>query len=969
MESKPVVGNENGCPLIYFSNRKPGHVSESKGIEVKTIAVDVKRRDDKSYEWKDFKFQVRNDSQNSVCPLYRVYNPANFLVVHFSPIAPFDAVFRFLKDGITLKYDSRSTEENFVFFGHSASQLRERTCVLYNEKQGKVAEILSHFGNFEKIQDVAKRAARIGLLFSTAKPACSVPDEQISSVPDVERDKYNFTDGCGFISTECAQRVIETLDLETVYRDIKSPSIPSVFQIRLKGCKGVLCHNPSLEQGMQIRPSMEKFTWNLNGPHLLGIVDKGFSRPNEFGCLNKQYIMLLSALGVPDKVFLEKQERYFMELQEITTSHEVAVKFLCANEEFELAEKLLKTGEIDRRTKTRLEQLRNRVREPQQYKQPNPLHKTKKSAALKLKIPIEKSRNVYGVCDPSGQLNPKTVFFQPTIRGVPTILNNTRVVVAKNPCYHPGDIRVLRCTDVLECHHLVDCIVFPTEGKRPHSDEIAGSDLDGDKYFVCWDNELVPDKEEEPCQYPAAKPAKRSNPTRDDFLKYFAKYSNAVVSKLDALFDRWADTKGINSAECKTVAALFSRAIDAAKTGERVRIPDHILNAPAKNDSSDSFVWQKLYQRAKLFESDQTTEDAVTGKVDDFEEEDMLAVVSNQESRLSEFRLFRCLYKWCQQPNKERDIHNYIHVIDFSKFSQEQCRLLPADIPNAKLEILLNPLHQSKILSKQDVETFKLERGHERRWRLLYRTEGGEMSWRVLHNVLSSPLEKLLVFKFMLADIQWVISLTMSIQLNPLEVLTLGDEDQPAQAFASVHVQSTQRHVLQLKGSYSFALEGKRLDIYTGKKQNTFICLQEDENSRVPIMSVALNRFNSSLPRDFQTRLRREQFLEMEVFCVYNHSDPGQMIQKRSPQHSVRNAYSDEDDLNHQVPIGDSKEQTEFVLHKGDFPSVFCDPEELLSDLERNILSVQELLEKGRLQSTHLDEMCDRMTSLVDDKV
>lgn len=243
------------------------------------------------------------------------------------------------------------------------------------------------------------------------------------------------------------------------------------------------------------------------------------------------------------------------------------------------------------------------------------------------------------------------------------------------------------------------------------------------------------------------------------------------------------------------------------------------------------------------------------------------------------------------------------------------------------------------------------------------------MSWRVLHNVFSSPLEKLLVFKFMLADIQWVISLTMSIQLNPLEVLTLGDEDQPAQAFASVHVQSTQRHVLQLKGGYSFALEGKRLDIYTGKKQNTFICLQEDENSRMPIMSVALDRFKSSLPRDFQTRLRREQFLEMEVFCVYNHSDPGQMIQKRSPQHSIRNAYSDEDDPNHQVPVGDSKEQTKFVLHKADFPSVFCDPEELLSDLERNILSVQELLEKGRLQSTHLDVMCDRMTSLVDDKV
>ena len=967
MELKQIGEGKDGCPVIHFPRKKRG-ASDHKSIAVKTITVKVRRRENKSFEWKDFKCEVRDDAKNSPCPLYREYDPANFLVVHFSPTAPFDAVLKFLTNGVILRYkdDSQAAEEKFVFFGHSASQLRERTCVLYNEKQGSVTDILSHFGNFERIQDVAKRAARIGLLFSTAKPACSIPEDQIGVVDDVERDKYNFTDGCGFISTECALRVTEKLNLETMYKDIKSPAIPSVFQIRLKGCKGVLCHHDCLEEGIQIRPSMEKFAWTLAGPHPLGIVDRGFSRPNEIGSLNKQYIMLLSALGIPDEVFLQKQEQFFRELQEITTNHEVALKFLCANGEFELAEKLLKTGKIDTRTKERLEKLRNRVREPQQSK-PNPLHKTKKSAALKLKIPIEKSRNVYGVCDPSGQLKPRTVFFQPTIRGIPTILSNTRVVVAKNPCYHPGDIRVLRCTDVLECRHLVDCIVFPTQGSRPHSDEIAGSDLDGDKYFVCWDDELVPKKEQQPCQYPAAKPFKRPNPTRDDFLKYFAKYSNAVVSKLDNLFDKWADNKGINSSECKIVAALFSRAIDAAKTGERVKIPDHILQAPAKNDNDEKFIWQKLYQRAKLFESDQTTEDAVNGKVEDFEEEDMFALVSNQESRLSEYKLFRYLYKWCQQPNTQRDIHHYIHWIDFSKFSQEQCRRLPADIHRADLETLLNPLQQSRILSSEDIKTVKLERGHEKRWRLLYRTEGGEMSWRVFHNILTSPLEKLLVFKFLLGDIQWVISLAMSIPLTLCEVLTLGEEENTAQAFASVHVKSEERYVLQLKGGYSFALEGKRLDIYTGKKQNTFICLQEDENSRVPIMSVALDRFKSSLPRDFQTRLRRETFLEMEVFCVYDHSDPGQKIQKLSSHQSAWNSDSGEGESNHQAPVGVSKKQDEFVSCKGDFPSLLCDPEELLSDLEKNVISVHELLGKGRLQSSHLDEMCDRMTSLSDE--
>jgi RNA-dependent RNA polymerase len=66
------------------------------------------------------------------------------------------------------------------------------------------------------------------------------------------------------------------------------------------------------------------------------------------------------------------------------------------------------------------------------------------------------------------------------------------VVVAKNPCLHPGDVRILEAVDVPELHHLVDCLVFPKTGERPHPNEASGSDLDGDLYFVTWDEKLVP---------------------------------------------------------------------------------------------------------------------------------------------------------------------------------------------------------------------------------------------------------------------------------------------------------------------------------------------------------------------------------------------------------------------------------------------------------------------------------------------
>ena len=66
------------------------------------------------------------------------------------------------------------------------------------------------------------------------------------------------------------------------------------------------------------------------------------------------------------------------------------------------------------------------------------------------------------------------------------------VAIAKNPCLHPGDVRILMAVDVPELGHLFDCLVFPQKGERPHTNEASGSDLDGDLYFVTWDENLIP---------------------------------------------------------------------------------------------------------------------------------------------------------------------------------------------------------------------------------------------------------------------------------------------------------------------------------------------------------------------------------------------------------------------------------------------------------------------------------------------
>lgn len=51
---------------------------------------------------------------------------------------------------------------------------------------------------------------------------------------------------------------------------------------------------------------------------------------------------------------------------------------------------------------------------------------------------------------------------------------------------------VLNAVDKPELSHLRNVIVFPRTGMRPIADQCSGGDLDGDKFFVCWDPKLMP---------------------------------------------------------------------------------------------------------------------------------------------------------------------------------------------------------------------------------------------------------------------------------------------------------------------------------------------------------------------------------------------------------------------------------------------------------------------------------------------
>jgi len=185
-----------------------------------------------------------------------------------------------------------------------------------------------------------------------------------------------------------------------------------------------------------------------------------------------------------------------------------------------------------------------------------------------------------GVIDETGKLEYGQVFFQYTERlgeKNPHTIYTGKVIVTKNPCLFVGDIKKLDAVDVPELHHLWDVIVFPAKGPRPHTDEISGSDLDGDRYFVCWDQDLIPTMMEKPMDYDPPETKKSESITIDDVKRFFIDYiRNEQLGIIDNQWLVYADEEGVHNYFCKYLSVKHAIAVDFPKHGVVVELPKEI---------------------------------------------------------------------------------------------------------------------------------------------------------------------------------------------------------------------------------------------------------------------------------------------------------------------------------------------------------------------------------------------------------
>ncbi|KAG5539164.1 hypothetical protein RHGRI_019651 [Rhododendron griersonianum] len=156
-----------------------------------------------------------------------------------------------LRDGIVIG------DKKFDFLAFSSSQLRENSAWMFASRPGlTAADIRKWMGDFREIRNAAKYAARLGQSFSSSRETLSVGRHERVMIPDVEieRDgiKYVFSDGIGKLSPDFARRVAKKCGINN--------SIPSAFQIRYGGYKGVLAVDPA----STVKISLRKSTPNHN---------------------------------------------------------------------------------------------------------------------------------------------------------------------------------------------------------------------------------------------------------------------------------------------------------------------------------------------------------------------------------------------------------------------------------------------------------------------------------------------------------------------------------------------------------------------------------------------------------------------------------------------------------------------------------------------------------------------------------
>ena len=458
--------------------------------------------------------------------------------------------------------------KQYRFLGYSESQMTEKTCFMMHMSEYGIHDLLSNFGDFYQITDPRLRARRCGLLFATFDNLLELSRDDVVVEPDVKSrfGRDIFTSGCGFMYPQFHAK------LRSQLKGTRYPE-PSAILVRYQEFEGMLVLKdgpPNFSHQVQLHESMQKFDIQeaiKNAITFMCVVDH--SRPHENGYLDILLTMLLIDRGVLAEYIKSLQKDYYKLLKKMCKDKASADFFLRLTG---------RNCSVNRNLTTQLRQ--DEIDKMMDYVD-DPEHEPPKLKRVpRTYILVPKSRMVFGVCDPHGELNYDECYFKPTLFNDESeeFANKSKVIMACIPCYHPGDIRVLTLThDKSGYENLFDCLVLPVKGRYSHAFECGGSNLGGTKFFVSWDESLIPKENVKMGSYspntrkckvsakfctirPGSSHRKNVKVNQEEMIDHFATFVDNLPKWIDQTYKRFAKAFGPSSDVCKQLSKMFYQA-------------------------------------------------------------------------------------------------------------------------------------------------------------------------------------------------------------------------------------------------------------------------------------------------------------------------------------------------------------------------------------------------------------------------
>ena len=523
-------------------------------------------------------------------------------------------------------------------------------------------------------------------------------------------------------------------------------------------------------------------------------------------------------------MFLRKQVDHFQYLESALNDPRAAFRFLTYSNNFELAEKVLMES---------LESVKPTVAKLLNAEFARTLNKRDEQ---RCRILVPKSRLLFGVCDAWGVLKEGQCAVKVTQDGdgQARSLHGMDILVTRNPCLHPGDLQKFKVVAKEELDHLVDCIVFPSCGRRPAADMLSGGDLDGDTcmfslniaayiqtndrtVFVCWDIDLVPSMLSLPAEYPGGKEQLTFKPISDqDRLEYFARSTNASLGRVKNLYLDWAKLKGPMSPECQQLNRLFSMCVD----GNRIKIPSDLESPPPQTPDSPPFILDILHDAAKQFiDCRQKT----CLDFDGYNFDAMELLLSRNDMAVSEYELLRLTHRWCQV--NDSDLADFLCFFDLNVLTAAEKAWILSQLPHSFeiSSLIMNSLCQSYLVQPQELQPFKLHYPGLH-WKCIYNSSTDRLAL-----FLETAARSLELFhrKFILVRVDERLTLGIYVP-QKIERGQEGLVDERVRLFAFPHSQgpeTSQRLSLPTKKDYRLYCDRNVFQLFQRVRGNTWIHL------------------------------------------------------------------------------------------------------------------------------------------------